>query len=138
MPKLMSRAEILSAKDIGHEDIDLSHIPGWGVVRIKDLTASERDRLEGSLVQEVKTKKGVRREMRFENVRAAFCAAAICDEQLKPIFFTDDVLELGSKSAKALDAIFARVQARNGISDGDVETLIENFEQGQGDGSPSV
>ena len=54
------------------------------------------------------------------------------------VLFRDDVLALGSKSAKALDVIFARVQARNGISDGDVETLIENFEQGQGDDSPSV
>ena len=41
-------------------------------------------------MHEVKTKKGVRREMRFENVRAAFCAAAICDEELRPIFFRDE------------------------------------------------
>ena len=108
------------------------------MVRIKDLTASERDPLEGGLVHEVKTKKGVRREMRFENVRAAFCAAAICDEELRPIFFRDDVLALGAKSAKALDRIFTRVQARNGLSNEDVETLIENFEQGQEGDSPTV
>ena len=137
MPKLMSRAEILRAQDIGYEDVDLTDIPGWGVVRIKDLTAAERDQLEGSLVKEVRTKKGVRREMRFDNVRAAFCAACICDENLQPIFFTDDVLALGAKSARALDRIFGRVQARNGLSNEDVDTLIENFEDAQDDALPT-
>ena len=137
MPQLMSRAAILQAQDIGYEDIDLSDIPGWGVVRIKDLTAAERDSLEGSLVKEVRTKAGVRREVKFDNVRAAYCAATICDEALQPVFFRDDVLLLGAKSARALDRIFARVQARNGLSDKDVETLIEDFESAQADASPT-
>ena len=137
MTTLMSRADILGAQDIGYEDIDLSDIPGWGVVRIKDLTGAERDQLEGSLVKEVRTRKGVKREMRFDNVRAAFCAACICDEGLQPIFFTDDVLTLGKKSAKALDRIFGRVQARNGLTDEDVDTLIENFDSAQDDALPT-
>lgn len=139
MTTLMSRADILSAPDIGYEDIDLSDVPGWGVVRIKDLTAAERDALEAGLVREVRTRGGaVRREVRFENVRASFCAACICDEALQPVFFRDDVLALGAKSARALDRIFARVQARNGLSDGDVETLIEDFGRAQDGGSPSA
>ena len=137
MPQLMNRAAILQAQDIGHEDIDLSDIPGWGVVRIKDLTAAERDSLEGSLVKEVRTGKGVRREVKFDNVRAAYCAATICDEGLQPIFFRDDVLLLGAKSARALDRIFGRVQARNGLSDKDVETLIDDFGSAQADASPT-
>lgn len=138
MPKLMSRADILNAPDIGFEDIDLGHIPGWGVVRIKDLTAAERDKLEAGLVQEVKTGGKVRREVKLDNVRAAFCAACLCDEDLRPIFERDDVLALGAKSARALDKIFSRVQARNGLSNQDVDALIENFDTAQEGDSPSA
>lgn len=138
MPKLMSRADILGATDIGFEDIDLTEIPGWGVVRIKDLTAAERDALEAGLVKEVKTGGKVRREVKLDNVRAAFCAASICDEQLQPVFFPDDVLALGAKSARALDRIFGRIQERNGLTDRDVETLIENFDNARGDDSPTA
>lgn len=135
---LMSRAEILNAQDIGYEDIDLSDIPGWGTVRIKDLTASQRDQLEASLVKEVKTKKGVRREAKLDNARATFCAAAICDEGMNQIFFREDVLALGAKSARALDRIFTRVQERNGLSDKDVDSLIEDFDDAQGGDSPTA
>jgi len=138
MSKLMGRADILGAQDIGYEDIDLSDVPGWGAVRIRDLTAAERDRLEASLVKEVRTQRGVRREVRLDNVRAAYCAACICDESLQPIFFTDDVLALGQKSARALDRIFGRVQARNGLTDRDVESLIQNFDNAQGGASPTA
>ena len=134
----MSRADILGAQDIEYEDIDLSDIPGWGTVRIRDLNAAERDRLEAGLVREVKTKRGVRREVKFDNVRAAFCAAAICDENMQSIFFHEDVLALGTKSARALDRIFERVQVRNGLSDKDVDALVDDFDGAQGGNSLSA
>ena len=137
MTTLMSRADILGAQDIGYEDIDLSDVRGWGVVRIKDLTAAERDALEGSLIKEVQTRKGVKREVRLDNVRAVYCAACICDEQLQPVFFTDDVLALGKKSARALDRIFGRIQERNGLSDKDVDALVENFDDAQDGALPT-
>lgn len=126
---LMSRADILSATDIGHEDIDLSHIPGWGTVRVKDLTGKERDQLEQSIVTERTDRingKNVKHQALSDNVRATFCAACIVGEDMQPIFSKSDIGALGQKSARALDAIFAVIRRRNGIGDEDVRELEGN------------
>jgi hypothetical protein len=133
---LMTREQILGAQDIGWEDVDLSDIPGWGTVRIKDLSAAERDALELSLVQErvVKGPGGrttTTRETRMDNVRATFVAAAVVDEDLRPIFSRSDLQALGGKSAKALDRLFNRVRVRNGLTAEDVEELAQDFDSAQ-------
>jgi len=126
---LMNRAAILAAPDIGFEDIDLSHISGWGTVRVKDLTGKERDQLEQSIVSErteyVKGKR-VKTQALSDNVRATFCAACIVDEQMQPLFDKADIAQLGQKSARALDAIFAVIRERNGIGDQDMAELEGN------------
>ncbi len=140
---LMTREQILSAQDIAFEDIDLSDIPGWETVRIKDLSAAERDRLEASMVrQKREPKRGggvtVRQEANLENIRARFCAACIVGEDMRPLFTEADLVVLGGKSARALDRIFDRIKDRNGLNDEAVQELVENFETGQTDDSPTV
>lgn len=138
---LMSRADILNAPDILFEDLDLSHISGWGTVRIKDLTAKERDRLEQSIVvertQRVNGKQVKTQELR-DNVRATFCAACIVDEGLTPIFSKSDIEALGQKSARALDAIFGMIRQRNGIGEDDLKELEGNSEPSPVEDSPSA
>lgn len=139
---LMTRAQILGAQDIGFETVDLSDVPGWGEVRIRDLSAAERDRLEASLVEERKQvgkggKVQVSRSMRMENVRARFCAACMCDEHGATIFSAADVELLGQKSARALNRIFGRIQERNALTDEDVEGLAEDFLPDPNDVLPS-
>lgn len=140
---LMTRDQILGAQDIGHEDIDLSDIPGWGTVRIRDLNANERDRLEASLVVERKERQpdGKVRTVtgtNLANVRARFCAACICGDDGRALFTEQDVQRLGAKSARALDRIFDRIKARNGLDDKAVDGLVENFSDDQSDGLPSA
>lgn len=140
---LMTRDQILGADDIAYEDIDLSDVPGWGTVRIKDLSAGERDRLEASLVTERKERQADGRvrtvtATNLANVRARFCAACIVGEDGRQLFTEQDVQRLGAKSAKALDRIFDRVKARNGLDDRAVDELVENFSNDQSDGSPSA
>lgn len=138
---LMTREQILSAPDIEFEDVDLSHIPGWGFVRIKDLTAGERDKLEQAIVVErVKWVHGkqVKEQVLRDNVRATFCAACMVDEAMQPIFSKQDITQLGQKSARALDAIFSIIRKRNGISEDDVAELEGNSEGDQSDDSPIV
>ena len=141
---LLTREQILAAQDIGFEDLDMSDVPGWGgTVRIRDLSAGDRDRLEASMIgQKKEFKRGggvqVTAVPNLENIRSRYCAACICDEDLKPIFTDADILALGRKSAKALDRIFDRIKARNGLNDEAVEELVENFDTGQVDGSPTV
>jgi hypothetical protein len=138
---LMTREQILGAVDIAFEDLDLSHVPGWGTVRVKDLTAGERDKLEQAIVYERTTTKGgkqVKEQVLRENVRATFCAACIVGEDLQPLFTKQDITALGAKSARALDAIFTLIRKRNGISDGDVAELEGNSEGDQSGDSPTV
>lgn len=140
---LMTREQILGAQDIAFVDLDLSDIPGWGTVRVKDLSAGERDRLEASLTTEhaERGRDGKVRKVtgvNLENVRARFCAAAIVGEDLQPLFTAADVQRLGQKSARALDRIFDHVKARNGLDDAAVEELVANFSDDQSDGLPSA
>lgn len=140
---LMTREQILAVQDIGFEDIDLSDIPGWGIVRVKDLSGAERDRLEASMVkQKREPKRGggvtVRQEASLENIRARFCAACMVDEQFRLLFTEADLVALGGKSARALDRIFDRIKDRNGLNDDAVQELVENFDGGQTDDSPTV
>lgn len=138
---LMTREQILTAPDIGYEDIDLSHIPGWETVRVKDLTAGERDKLEQGIVverTEIVNGKPVKKQVLKDNVRALFVAACVVDENLQPIFTKGDIVQLGQKSARALDAIFALIRKRNGISETDVAELEGNSAGDQGDDSASA
>lgn len=141
MSRLMSREQILAAADIEFEDLDLSDISGWGVVRVKDLTAKERDRLEQAVVVErterVNGKQRKTTGLR-ENIRATFCAACIVDENLQVIFSKSDIEALGQKSAKALDRIFSLVRSRNGISEDDVAELEGNSGSDQSGDSSSA
>lgn len=139
---IMTREQILGAEDITFTDLDLSDIPGWGTVRVKDLSAAERDRLEASLTTErtERDRNGKVRQvsgMNLENVRARFCAACIVGEDLKPLFTPADVQRLGAKSGRALDRIFDHVRASNGLTDETVEELVANFSEDQSDGLPS-
>lgn len=144
MSRFLSKDELLALSDIGFEDVDMSGIPGWDgvIVRVKDLTAAERDRLESSLmvertVQGSRGQQKVKRETSMENVRATFCAACIVDEQMNPLFGKDDVKALGRKSARALDRLFTVIRQRNGLTDDDVEELVGNFPNGPSDDSLS-
>jgi hypothetical protein len=138
---LMSREQILAAPDIEFEDLDLRAIPGWGTVRVKDLTAKERDGLEQGIVvertQRVGNKQVKTQELR-DNVRATFCAACIVGEDMQPLFSKSDIELLGQKSARALDAIFATIRRRNGIGDQDIDELAGNSGTSQGADLPTA
>ena len=143
MTKLATRDQILGLQDIGYQDIDMSNIPGWeGItIRVKDLTAGERDKLEAGMVEEKKVQQGrkvkTERSTNMENVRARFCAACIVDEQLQPIFLPEDIKALGRKSAAALDRIFTVIQERNGLNQNDLEEMAENFTSDPDGDSPT-
>jgi len=94
---IMTRDQILAAEDIGYEDIDLSDVPGWGIVRIRDLSAADRDRLEASLLapQRSGQKTATNQQLNLKNVRARFCAFCIVGEDMQPLFSEADIEALG-------------------------------------------
>jgi len=124
---MLKRDDILKAKDI---DIQTIRVPEWGGdVGVKGLTGTERDKFEQSILDGKK--------VNLNSVRAKLCAAVICDEKGKRLFTDADVLELGKKSAKALNRIFEKAQEMNGLGPDDVEDLAKNSGVGQSDDSIS-
>lgn len=117
MSKYLGREQILNAQDVKTEEVN---VPEWdGIVLVKSLTGSEKDRYEQSVYS---TKDGVN----YNNIRAKLVALCICGEDLKSIFTIADVEALSQKSAAALDRVFEVAQRLSGFTKADVEELEKN------------
>lgn len=134
---LMTREQILGTPRTSYEEIDLSDIPGWGKVRVKDLTAGERDKVEQSCTVErmvvVKGRRKIKKDFSMEGLRAKFVAVCVVDESGAPLFSEADVKALSALNAKALDRVFTIIQERNGLREEDLDVFVENFGEGQSD-----
>jgi hypothetical protein len=136
--KLLTADDILSANDIQYEYVD---VPEWGgLVRVKMLTAGERDAFEQSLmVSEVQGGKE-RHKLSLEDVRAKFVARVLCDNAGKPLFSAIDIARLSQKSAAGMSRVYNAAARLNGMLNEDVEELAKNSGGVQRDAysSPSV
>lgn len=121
--KFLDKAAMLGAQDVKVEELEVPEWGGW--VRVKALTAAERDMFEGDVVQ----RNGKDSRLNARNIRAKLVATAVVDEAGKNIFTVVDVEALGQKSAKALDRIFAKASELAGMRDADVEELAANFNE---------
>ena len=129
---LLTRDEILGASDIKTEDV---HVPEWGgTVRVKGLTAAQRDRFENASISQ----RGRSVDLNLANIRARLAAMSIVDETGATIFTDADIRALGDKSAAALDRVFEACSRLNGIGEDDIEELAKNSDAGQSDDSLSA
>lgn len=136
---ILSRDAILQADDLERE---LVPVPEWGgSIYVRALSGAERDAFETSLVKERTIRRGRRREttreMDMKNLRARLCALTICDADGKRLFTDDDIADLGNKSAAALQRVFEVAQRLSGLTDDDVDELVGNSDETQGDDSTS-
>lgn len=127
----LSREALLAAPDVPVEDLYVPEFGGY--VRVKGLTAAERDDYEFSLVKT----KGKNVEQNFANARARLVALAVVDSQGQRLFSDRDVALLGTKSAVALTRIWDVARRLAGMSEEDVEELTGNS-NGQDGASPSA
>jgi len=128
---MLTREEILQAQDI---EYDVVEVPEWGgEVRVRAMTAAERDAFEASILRQ--TKSGVQVEM--VNLRARLCAMTIVDEDGKRIFSDSDVAELGKKSAAALQRVFDAAMRLSKFGNEDIQNLAENLKNDQPGGLPT-
>ena len=124
---MLKRDDILNAKDIDVQSVD---VPEWGgEVGVKALTGTERDKFEQSILDGKK--------VNLNCIRAKLCAAVICDDKGKRLFTDADIVQLGKKSAKALNRVFEKAQEMNGLGPDDVEDLAKNSGIGQSEDSIS-
>ena len=119
--KFASKAQILQAPDLPTVELEVPEWESW--VRVRTLTAQERDNFETEIVR--RNGKDVRTNTR--NIRAKLVAATVVDDAGAPLFGLGDVEALGQKSAKALDRIFTKASELAGMRDEDVQELAENF-----------
>lgn len=121
---LLSKQDIFSVDDVKIVDLE---VPEWGgTVRLRSLSAQERDDFESSTV---KMRRDGTREEHMENFRARLVSKCLIDEDGKLMFTkASEITMLGSKSAAALQRIFNECQKLNGLSDEDVEDLTQDFE----------
>jgi len=127
----LDRAAILAVPDITTEDVE---VPEWGgVVRVRGLTASQRDKFEADSLQG----KGKNARVNFTNLRARLVALCMVDEDGNQIFEERDTHVLGQKSAAAIDRVYSAAMKLSGIGDDDIEELTKNSESDQSEGLSS-
>lgn len=129
----LNRDTILAAKDI---HIELLHVPEWsGDVYIKTLSGAERDKLESEIIEFGAN--GQPKKMRMDKIRSLICALAICDENGERLFGDKDIDALAEKSAAALDRVSAKATNMAGMSQGDIDTLVDGLKNEQAAALPS-
>lgn len=129
--RFLTRDAILAISDNQTREIE---VPEWGAwVRVRGLTAAERDQFEGEIVQ----RNGRDVRTNTKNIRARLVVLSVINDDGSRMFGFPDIEALGEKSAKALDRIFTVAMELSGLRDEDVQELAENFDATPDAGSSS-
>lgn len=121
----LSKSQIFSAID---SKIERVAVPEWGgCVYVRSLSAFEVDSWESSLAGDGNPDT---RAKRYANVRAQFCAMAMCTKDGGPFTDPTDVGDLAKKSSAALQRVYKAAKRLSGMGD-DLDKAIEkNSEPG--------
>ncbi len=118
--RFLTREDILRAQDLPVEEV---HVPEWGGwVRVRGLTAEERDRFEASILEG----QGKHTRVKMENIRARLVALTVVDEVGHRLFSDEDVAALAKKSAAAVQRVFDVAMRLSGLTEEAVEELAKN------------
>lgn len=127
----LGRDAIIDANDRTYGEVDC---PEWGgKVRIRNLSGTQRDAYEASLVQG----RSNDRQLNLANARAKMLVLAIVDGEGRQLFTADDVRALGRKNAAPIERIFDAARKLSGMSQEDVDKLTENFGDDRSDDATS-
>lgn len=119
----LNRDAILGADDSEFRDVE---VPEWGgTVRIKSITGAQRDAFEASL----REGKGKNADVNLRNMRAKLIIMCAVDEHGSKLFTQEDLRKLGSKNAKPLDRLFDACTQMIGMTEDDVKTYTEDFDE---------
>ena len=117
---MLSRDQILGADDLKTSEVS---VPEWGgVVRVKMMTAGERDEWEALVYLD---KKGGQ-EQSPKDIRAKLVVFTCVDEQGARLFTVDDIPALTKKSAVAMNRLWAAASKMNRVMAADVTDLEKN------------
>lgn len=129
MGNILSKQQILDAKDIKIEKVE---VPEWGgSVYIKVMNATQRDEFETFVYKRQDQKD-------LGGMRVLLCKLCICDAEGKQMFeSTDDVKALTDKSGSALMVVFQAAQKLNALRPDDVGGMEKNSKPDPSDDSTS-
>lgn len=107
----LKRDEILAAKDLPYEDVD---VPEWGgVVRMQGLTVAGKRELERIAIEDGKNA--------FLDLKTEIVALCAVDENGKQLFVVDDIQALNEKSAVVVERLFRSAMKLNALVKKDAE-----------------
>lgn len=133
-PRFLGRSDILDSEDLATEPVE---VPEWkGTVIVRALTGVERDAYEGEIFSLRGTGKGV--EFNMQNIRAKLASRTMVDESGQRLFSDSDVVQLGLKSAAALDRVFSVAQRLSRLTSEDVKQLTDQLGNDQSADSGSA
>ena len=122
MSNFLSASQILEQPTLVIEELE---VPEWkGRVRVKMLSAKERDDFEASTVE---FKNGQQRP-NIANLRARLVQMAVVNEDGTRMFTKHDIKVLGDLPAAGLQRVFNKIQEMSAITDKDMEDLAEDFD----------
>lgn len=114
---LLTRAAILAAEDLKHEDVA---VPEWdGEVRVRTMTGTQREAFGASLM-------GGDGKSDMSTFRVKLVVACVVGEDGEQLFDVDDVQALSLKSGAALERVFAVASKLNGMAADSVESAQGN------------
>lgn len=123
---VLGRDDILGIDDLPKEDV---YVPDWGgYVRVSALTAFNRDKLEEQLAGD---------KPDWSNFRARWAVKCMIDQEGNRLFKDNEANQLGRKSAKAMQTVFAAIQRLSGLTQESVEETEGNSDAVQSGGSSS-
>lgn len=114
---LLTKAAILAAEDLKHEDVP---VPEWGgEVRVCTMTGTQREAFGASLM-------GADGKSDMGTFRVKMVVCCVVGEDGEQLFTADDVQALNRKSGAALERVFAAASKLNGMAADSVETAQGN------------
>ncbi len=126
--KVLTREDILEAKDEVHQWVD---IPEWGgSVVVKGMTGKQRGTFEAALTS-TKTKDRQENWKRFRAAMLVMCCYDGDGPKAQRIFRKQDIELLNEKSAVPLDRLFQVAQDLSGYRKEDVDEMTKNSSDGQ-------
>ncbi len=132
----LSKEQILKKEDLPRKAVK---VPEWGgEVLIRALTAKERDSYEQSMIETHGTGKNMEIRPNLSNAKAKLVSRSAIDDEGNRLFTSEkDVIDLGGKSASAMNKLYTVACELSGISSQDIEDLEKNSEPGPIDDSPT-
>lgn len=119
-----------SSAQLPREQVNVPELGGFVIVQ--GMSGAQRDAWERSLVV---MRRGQRRDINVENIRARLAVRCLIDEDGRRLFDDTDAGALGNLRADVLQRIFETAQKLSGVSDGDIDELKKSSETAAGSDS---